>query len=83
MDMSSVTRLELIDSTPCRGCNGETWITEEDQKPRTCPDCDGLGTPGRNVVFWDAYKKVELSLQDDGKTLKVFISGRDNENRSN
>lgn len=29
---------------------------------------------GRAYVFWENEAKVELSLQDDGKTLKVFIS---------
>ena len=77
MDTTKVTRLELIDHTPCTGCNGEAWIKEEGQKPKSCPNCGGLGTPGRSVLFWDAYKQVELSLQDDGKTLKVFVSNKD------
>ena len=31
---------------------------------------------GRSYVNWDDNNKVELSFQDDGKTLKVFISNR-------
>lgn len=77
MDTTNVTRLELIDRTACKRCNGEAWITEENRKPYACPDCDGLGSPGRSTVFWDAYKKVELSLQDSGRTLKVFIDDED------
>lgn len=29
---------------------------------------------GRTVISWDEKKKIELSLQDDGRTLKIFIS---------
>ena len=29
---------------------------------------------GRSYVNWEPTNKTELSLQDDGKTLKVFIS---------
>ena len=32
---------------------------------------------GRSYVAWDDNNKVELSLQDDGQTLKVFISNRE------
>ena len=31
---------------------------------------------GRAYVRWDEQIKVELSLQDDGRTLKIFISDR-------
>lgn len=31
---------------------------------------------GRILVHWDRRTKVEYQLQDDGKTLKVFISDR-------
>jgi hypothetical protein len=29
---------------------------------------------GRAYVFWEKTAKVELQLQDDGRTLKIFIS---------
>lgn len=29
---------------------------------------------GRTYVNWDKRNKIELSLQDDGKTLKIFIT---------
>lgn len=29
---------------------------------------------GRELVKWHSDLKVELSLQDDGQTLKVFLS---------
>lgn len=28
---------------------------------------------GRAYVFWEKDAKVEVQLQDDGRTLKVFI----------
>jgi len=31
---------------------------------------------GRSYVNWDDNNKVELSFQDDGRTLKVFISNQ-------
>ena len=32
---------------------------------------------GRTYVNWDDNIKVQLSFQDDGRTLKVFISNRE------
>jgi hypothetical protein len=32
---------------------------------------------GRSYVNWNDNNKVELSFQDDGRTLKVFISNRE------
>jgi hypothetical protein len=32
---------------------------------------------GRSYVNWDDNNKVELSFQDNEKTLKVFISNRE------
>lgn len=29
---------------------------------------------GRRNVNWDSRNKVELNLQDEGKTLKIFVS---------
>ncbi len=29
---------------------------------------------GREYVFWEKDAKVELSLQDDERTLKIFIT---------
>lgn len=71
MDTSKVTRLELIDHTPCKACTPSARIL--------CGACGGTGIKGRTVVFWDVTKQVELSLQDDDRTLKIFISGRDGE----
>ena len=34
---------------------------------------------GRSYVNWDDNNKVELSFQDDGRTLKVYIDKRKND----
>ena len=31
---------------------------------------------GRTTIFWDDNLEINLSLQDDGKTLKVFVDER-------
>lgn len=77
LDVSGVTRLEIVDHTPCKACKGKMYvIVEGNDKPTECPACGGLGCLGRSVVFWDQKKSIDLSLQDEGRTLKVFIKER-------
>ena len=71
-----ITRLEFIDHRPCKTCKGDKWIHEEGKKPFECPECQGLGSKGRQVVFWDKDVQVESSVQDEGRTIKLFISER-------
>jgi hypothetical protein len=56
-----ITRFEIIDHS------GEMY--------------DGRGNinkgKGRNFIFFDPKKQVHLSLQDSGRTLKVFINDRE------
>lgn len=73
--LKGITRLEVIDHTPCDTCNGEMHCFVND-KMQVCPKCGGLGCPGRDVVFWDKNKEVSSSIQDDGRTLKLFIGKR-------
>lgn len=49
MDMSKVTRLEVVDH---------------------------YNNTGRELVSWEEDLKIELSLQDEGRTLKIFKSRR-------
>lgn len=78
MDVSGVTRLEIVDHTPCKTCKGKKLVMiEGNDQPTECPVCHGLGCPGRGVVFWDQTKSIDLSLQDDARTLKIFIKERD------
>lgn len=84
-ELNKVTRLEVIDHTPCSRCGGtgrvKTWTDSAAGQSiafdKECDGCAGTGTPGRELMFWDAYKEVSMSLQDDGKTLKLFINKRE------
>lgn len=83
--LSKITRFEIIDHTPCTNCDGSGHVlTPTDSAAgqsiafnKECDKCHGMGTKGREVIFWDAYKQIEASVQDDGKTLKIFISRRE------
>tara|TARA_B100001245_G_C22890259_1_gene428683 strand:- start:1847 stop:2089 length:243 start_codon:yes stop_codon:yes gene_type:complete len=77
-DLSKVTRLEVIDHTACPSCKGTGRIDVEGAfKGLECPACHGTTAIGRQVILNDPSKKIEGSLQDDGRTLKIFIDGRD------
>lgn len=77
MNLEKITRLEVIDHTNCKSCNGIGRQHIEGQFGSVeCPSCHGLGSSGRTVVFIDERKQVETSIQDDGRTLKIFISKR-------
>jgi hypothetical protein len=39
-----------------------------------CTRVEAIDQKGRSYLNWKPTNKTELSLQDDGKTLKVFIS---------
>ena len=80
IDLSKVTRFELIHHTPCTGCGGEGRQRIEGQGGDfECPVCHGMGTIGREIIFHDVSKKIEASLQDDDRTLKIFIKEREKE----
>lgn len=73
MNTDKVTRLEIIDHTPCKACTPATRIL--------CGVCGGTGVRGRRVISWNDNNKIELSLQDDGRTLKVFIDEKHSNNQ--
>jgi len=77
IDLVNITRLELIDHTNCESCKGVGRVIISGQVDSLeCPNCHGLGTNGRTVVFINPRKQIETSIQDDGRTLKIFISKR-------
>ena len=81
MDTSSVNRVEIIDGRACKRCAGKGYIDGNE-----CTACYGMGNTGRTVILGGpAYKKPEdtsvaLSFQDDGRTLKIFLEDKVNEN---
>lgn len=75
MLFDDVTRLEVIDYTKCKTCKGEKFI-DNGNGLFECTVCGGLGTPGRTCIFWDKDKQIQLSLQDDNRTLKIFVTNR-------
>jgi DnaJ-class molecular chaperone len=75
-DFSKITRLEVVDHTPCKNCKGVGYV-EGIIKKEECKRCFGMGSPGRTQIFWDANKQIQLSLQDDDQTLKIFIKERE------
>lgn len=76
--VKKVTRLEIIDHNACSACGGTGMIQIMGQsEPLECPSCHGLAVAGRDVIFFDADKEIELDVQDEGRTLKVFIKYRE------
>jgi DnaJ-class molecular chaperone len=74
---SKVTRLETITNIKCGSCHGAGVIGIAGQPGSLeCPDCHGLGIGGRDVLMWDSSKQIRLELQDKGRTLKIFITER-------
>lgn len=71
MDTSKVNRFEVIDHSTCLYCDGQRFIEGVE-----CQDCHGLGCQGRKVIMWDDAKSLNVELQDNGRTLKVFIHER-------
>lgn len=80
--MSLITRVEVIRDIECPTCKGwglekiDKSITDNLGNLHTCGLCGGLGNAGREVVLNDSTKIVESSIQDGGKTLKLFIKER-------
>jgi hypothetical protein len=82
--MLDITRLEIIDHTPCATCKGKLYVLSETDSAagqstafrKICPECKGCGCRGRIVVFNNENIEVRSSIQDNGKTLKLFLDER-------
>ena len=86
IEQPDVTRFEVIDHRQCVWCRGRCSANylqpDGSYKEQPCDKCDGSGIMGGRVYTVSSNPergmiKVELSYQDDGKTLKVFISDRE------
>ncbi len=83
--MAEITRLEIIDHRPCPKCHGDRFVlTETDTAGgqstafrKECPECQGMGSKGRQHIFTDPNVEVKSSVQDEGRTLKLFIGERE------
>lgn len=85
MQTNKVTRFEIIDHTPCDNCEGMCINPDIDIIGAMCPECHGTGFKGRTVVAFNKNLQFDVQLQDDDRTLKVFIHERyeDDENTAN
>lgn len=70
-DLSKITRLEVIGYRDCAACKGKGHLVD-----KICPECDGRKVNGRDVIFWDVNARVDVDIQDEGRTLKIFVSKR-------
>lgn len=71
MNTSKVNRFEIIDHSPCEHCHGAGRIEDDE-----CELCYGAGCIGRTVITHNPHRQIDVELQDDGRTLKVFIHER-------
>ena len=78
---TDVSRLEIIDHTPCATCDDKGIVVAENYSisGHVCPICRGRKMIGRQLVMWDKNKKVNRSVQDEGRTMKIFVSEREGE----
>lgn len=85
---AEVTRIEVIDHRECVWCRGrmkeQRLQKNGEYKESPCSKCDGSGIMGGRVYVASSNPErsiisVELSYQDDGKTLKVFVTDRKKE----
>ncbi len=84
MNTKKVTRIEIINHTPCDNCDGTgIYHTPTDSAAgqsisfsSPCSNCNGSGMPGRTVLIHNAGIEVDLELQDDDRTLKIFVHER-------
>lgn len=84
---ASVDRFEVIDHRECIWCRGRKTANylqkDGSYKEQPCDKCDGSGMLNGGGRVFSAHSNpelftvgIELSYQDDGKTLKVFVNDR-------
>lgn len=66
-----VTRLEIIDYRSCPACDGAGT-----NDGHVCDECGGARILGRTPIFHNPRYMITPSIQDDDKTLKIFIDRR-------
>lgn len=81
---TAVDRFEVIDHRECVWCRGrklENRLVKGEYKEMPCSKCDGSGIMGGRVYTVSSNPErsiiaIDLSYQDNGKTLKVFVKDR-------
>jgi len=77
MNTEKINRFEIIHHVACEECQGSGLVRVPGVKElKQCIGCSGSGCRGREVVFWDDNKQLDIDVQDDGRTLKLFIHER-------
>lgn len=80
---NDVDRFEVVDHRQCVYCRGRCTANylqkDGSYKEQLCDKCDGSGMRGGRVFVASSNAetsnvKIQLSYQDDDKTLKVFVS---------
>lgn len=82
--VNAVDRFEVIDHRECVWCRGrklENRLVKGEYKEMPCSKCDGSGIMGGRVYTVSSNPErsiiaIDLSYQDNGKTLKVFVKDR-------
>lgn len=78
-DFTKVNRLEIIDFRPCKECSGQGIIKRGKLSGVVCKKCEGAVFLGRQVIVGGPVYgekdnvNIKASVQDDGRTLKLFI----------
>ena len=67
-----ITRFEIIDYRSCPNCDGRG--TNDDH---ICDECGGARILGRTPIFDNQNLVLKSSVQDEGRTLKIFIDKRE------
>jgi len=47
------------------------------EKVKNCTRVEVIDENGRSYVSWDDRNEVKISVQDEGRTLKIFIKRKD------
>lgn len=77
--LTDITRFEVIDHRPCNTCDGSGMrpVANTDLNSTRAVGyitCEGCRDRGRVFVAYDV--EVESSIQDEGRTLKIFVDKR-------
>lgn len=82
MNTEKVTRFEIIDHRKCQACGGQGRVHDGTEFGKPCEMCYGMGMRGRDIVVHNQNVSIEARLQDDDRTLKIFIEERQEDEKA-